>query len=91
MCVGLGIAGQALRFVIGMYKIYNDADRTIKTEFNKKRFLLSLLLGGVVGMMLSLVYTLPMSNVDIFGCIAGGYGGTDFLETFLNKRANEIK
>jgi len=93
LCLGLGVVGQALRFGIGMWKIYYDPDpaKTIKAEFNKTKFIISLVLGGTVGSLLSLVYTLPMSNMDIFGCIAGAYGGADFLEGLLKKRAAEIK
>ena len=91
LCMALGVFGQLLRFIIGMYKIYNDESKTIKGSFNKVRFFISLAIGGMVGMMLSLVYTIPMSNMDIFGCIAGAYGGTDFLEGFFKKRADAIQ
>lgn len=91
LCMGLGIFGQLLRFVIGMYKLYMDETKKIKVDFDKVRFFISLAIGGMIGMLLSLVYTAPMSNMDIFGCIAGSYGGTDFLEGFLKKRSDEIK
>lgn len=90
-CIVLGIFGQLLRSVIGLYKLYNDPKTKFKIDFNLTRFLISLAIGGMIGMLLSLVYSVPMSNMDIFGCIAGSYGGTDFLEGFLNKRASEIK
>lgn len=91
LCIALGMFGQLLRSVIGLYKIYNDKNKILKEDFKWQRFAVSLAIGGMVGMMLSLVYTIPMSNMDIFGCIAGAYGGTDFLEGFLKKRASEIQ
>jgi len=91
LCVALGIFGQLLRSIIGLYKIYNDKNKVLKEDFNTARIFISLAIGGMVGMMLSLVYTAPMSNMDIFGCIAGAYGGTDFLEGFFKKRADAIQ
>lgn len=92
LCGTFGLFGQLLRSVIGFYKIYMDKTKgTIKDEFHWKRFVVSLSIGALIGVMTSLIYRQPLSNTDILGIIAASYAGTDWLEGFLEKRSGEIK
>jgi hypothetical protein len=48
-------------------------------------------MGAVIGALLGLIYKEPLSNTDVLGIIAASYGGADFLEGFLQKRAETVK
>jgi ABC-type Fe3+-siderophore transport system permease subunit len=91
VCALLGIGGQAVRSFIGFYKIYHNDDVTLKQEWKWLRFFSSLLMGAVIGALLGLIYKEPLSNTDVLGIIAASYGGADFLEGFLQKRAETVK
>jgi ABC-type enterobactin transport system permease subunit len=91
VCAVMGVGGQAIRSFIGFYKIYNDKELTLKEEWEWKRFFLSLILGAVIGALLGLIYKQPLSNTDILGIVAASYGGADFLEGFLQNRAEKVK
>lgn len=90
VCAGLGVAGQAVRAFVGFYKIYHNDNLTVKQEWQWHRFFVSLLMGVVIGALLGLIYREPLSNTDVLGIIAAGYGGADFLEGFLKKRAEAV-
>jgi|WetSurSiteA1Bulk_404760.scaffolds.fasta_scaffold238374_2 hypothetical protein len=91
-CAGLGAFGQFLRSVIGLYKFYkDDADPTTCTpKFNYKRYIVSLCVGAVIGAVVSLIYSSPLSNTDILGIVAASYGGTDFIEGLLTRTSPKV-
>lgn len=91
MCALLGVGGQAVRSFIGFYKIYHNEDLTVKQEWQWPRFFISLLMGAVIGALVGLIYKEPLSNTDVLGIIAASYGGTDFLEGFLQKRGEGVQ
>jgi hypothetical protein len=90
-CIGMGVAGQAIRAFMGFYKLYTDPISTVKSKWEWGRFVLSLILGACIGSLLSLIYNSPASRTDILGIIAASYGGVDFLEGFLKHRGDQVK
>ncbi|MDD4986745.1 MAG: hypothetical protein PHQ43_13410 [Dehalococcoidales bacterium] len=82
-----GIFGQFVRSLIGLYKVHtNPATGSIGQEFDCKRFLISLAMGGTIGLIVSLIYTGPLKNTDLLSIVATSYAGADTLEGFLGKR-----
>lgn len=91
ICILLGLFGQSLRTTIGFYKLISDPDKPFKDFFEWRKFLISLSLGGLIGALISLIYKLPLSNTDILGIISASYGGADFIEGLLVKKAPTIR
>lgn len=90
-CGAMGVGGQLIRSAIGFYKVWNDPTQDTKETWSWKRFFISLLIGLLIGGLLSLIYNNPPSRTDILGIIAASYGGTDFLEGFLKGRGDTVK
>lgn len=90
-CAALGLGGQIIRSVIGVYKLHENPDQEFKTHWEWHRFFISLGIGAMVGALLSLIYNNPLSKTDILGVIAASYGGADFLEGFLKGRGDAVK
>ncbi|MBP6064017.1 MAG: hypothetical protein KA467_00915 [Bacteroidales bacterium] len=90
-CTFFGMGGQVLRSVIGLYKLYMDENRDTKAEFDKKKLLISLALGAVIGGLTCLVFNDPLTKTDVMSIIAFGYAGVDGVEGFLNRRSSTIK
>ena len=91
----LGAAGQAVRAVGGLKKMTDQARVAGVAPFDPfvpSRFLISLVVGFVAGMVaalsLGLSKLIPV-NFDntalLLGLAAAGYGGTDFLEAFARR------
>ncbi len=93
VCSFLGLIGQLIRGLIGIYKSELEEDETGKMArpVDKKRFIISLILGAFIGAFLCLVFNIPLSKTDIIAIISAGYAGTDFIEGFLTKRAATVK
>lgn len=93
ICAFLGMIGQFIRGLIGIYKSELEEDETGKMArpIDKRRFIISLILGAFIGAFLCLVFNIPLSKTDIVAIISAGYAGTDFIEGFLTKRGNAIK
>lgn len=90
ICVLLGIFGQLLRTSMGFYKLIIDPDKPFADYFRWKRLFASLALGAMVGCITSLLYKIPLSNVDMIGVISASYAGSDWLEGFLMKKSNLV-
>jgi hypothetical protein len=90
-CMFFGVGGQALRSIIGLYKLYMDENRDTKTEFSKKKLLISLLLGATIGGLCVLIFNDPLTKTDVMSIIAFSYAGVDGVEGFLNRRSSTIK
>ena len=90
-CGVMGVAGQLIRSVIGFYKVWKNPTVDTKATWNWWWFLLTLGVGLIIGLVMSLFYNNPPSKQDILGIIAASYGGTDFLEGFLRGRGDAIK
>lgn len=89
-CALLGLGGQLLRAIIGIYKIHSNPELDLKEHFEFHRFFLGLLVGFLAGALLSLFYKIPLSNTDILGVIAASYAGTDWLEGFMRARSAAV-
>lgn len=91
----LGAAGQAVRAVGGLKKMSDQARASgVGTfeNFQTSRFVISLIVGFVAGMVaalslgLSKLMAANADNTELFlGLAAAGYGGTDFLEAFARR------
>jgi hypothetical protein len=92
----LGLAGQALRLVVGLKKMNDEAVRSgtsVKDLLVTSRMVTSLLIGFVAGLLciLSLSSFKPdfLTGADakqvILSIVAAGYAGTDFIEGFIQK------
>jgi len=89
----LGAAGQGLRVVIGIKKEISKARlaspaRTVVDWFDGKELVISLFLGTVAGILAAI--TQYASDVVItrdllFGFVAAGYAGADFIGGLMEK------
>jgi hypothetical protein len=93
----LGITGQALRIIIGMKKLGEDANQQQKTVgelIDGSRIFISLLIGFCAGILATI--TISDFKKELFGnpdtvkqnilaIIAAGYAGTDFIEGLIKK------
>lgn len=96
LCIGaiLGLAGQGIRSVVGLKKTYDQPGVTTKNfaeKFERQRFLISLFIGAIAGILASLTLDLASSAAlpskeTISGIIAAGYSGADFIEGFMRKK-----
>ncbi len=90
-CMLFGMIGQAIRSVLGLYKLYMDDNRNTVAEFDKQKLMLSLLLGAAIGGLCVLIFNDPLTKTDIMSIIAFGYAGVDGVEGFMNRRSQSIK
>lgn len=90
VCAICGVFGQLLRSMIGIYKIYQNSNKTIKASFNIRKFMISLAIGALIGMFTSLIYNSPLSKTDIISILAASYAGTDWIEGFLTKKSEIV-
>ena len=92
----LGVVGQGVRVIAGLKKLAEEAagkGQTISEDFVWTRFALSLATGAIAGALAFLGYWFggPTEGADptkapvLFGIIAAGYAGTDFIEAFVRK------
>ena len=95
----LGVLGQGLRVIVGLKKIYQEAEK-LKTldsglstkeanskVFDSKRILLSLLIGFTGGALATFTLdgTFFSEKSHALGIVAAGYSGTDFIEGLIGK------
>ena len=90
VCAICGIFGQLLRSMIGIYKVYQDNNKTLRSDFDFQRFLISLAIGALIGAFTSLIYNSPLSKTDVISILAASYAGTDWIEGFLTKKSEAI-
>lgn len=87
----LGAAGQGLRAVIGIKKEIEDpknANKTVKDWFDGKEFAISFILGAVAGILAALTQygpTVELTKNLLFGFVAAGYSGADFIGGIMQK------
>jgi uncharacterized membrane protein YeaQ/YmgE (transglycosylase-associated protein family) len=83
-----GAAGQVLRLVVGLKKLQAQKDHsqgTIWDVINVKRLVISIIIGGVAGVLAALAINknFELSTEQAFGIVSAGYAGADFLEGFI--------
>ena len=90
----LGLFGQGLRAVAGLRKGSSEAAQeevTFAEWFDGKRFVVSLMIGFLVGVGAALALgparlAFEPGNVPLLlGLVAAGYAGSDFIEAFIGK------
>jgi len=87
----LGADGQGARAIVGVKKGIDKAslsgkvkEEWFKEEFEAKRFIVSLLIGGIAGILGAIL--LLGTEVDrkfLLSLVAAGYAGADFIEGFM--------
>lgn len=84
----LGTIGQGIRIVVGLKKLDDkrNSGNPVKETFTLNRFLISLFIGFTAGAIALLIKSPKgdLSNDLIFGIIAAGYSGADFIEGIFN-------
>jgi hypothetical protein len=90
-CMLFGLFGQALRVIIGLYKLHMNPEVVIKEAFNWKRLIISLIMGGAVGLLCVFIFADPLTKTDAMSILAFGYAGVDGVEGFMNRRASSIQ
>jgi hypothetical protein len=90
----LGLAGQGIRSVAGLKKMNDEANSSGKKPidlFEPSRFLVSLLIGFIAGVLatlgigLSKLTAFDLSQPGVLvGIILAGYSGTDFIEAIAS-------
>ena len=86
----LGAAGQAIRVIPGLKKLYEEASLTLQRPqdlFSASKLVVSLLIGAVAGVLGSLTLSLdlakPVSAQVLVTLLGIGYAGSDFIEAFV--------
>ncbi len=84
-----GVFGQAIRALIGIKKQIDDANmskRKIKHWFNLNLLIVSLILGGIAGMVGLMLLNILNLEIYIVTIMAAGYAGADFIEGVFRKQ-----
>ena len=85
-----GALGQAIRVIPGLKKAADAAaekGRSMTDDFQGNRLLISLLIGGVAGVLGAISLGVPLDEKIASGTIVAllgiGYSGADFIEAFM--------
>ncbi len=88
----LGMLGQGIRMIVGLKKTYDQSQsngQKFAAVFEGRRLALSLLIGGIAGILgtlfLNLNDTSTLSTETLSALIGLGYSGTDFIEGFVSR------
>jgi hypothetical protein len=86
----LGVLGQGIRVVVGLKKLSEESNSTDK-NFDIKRLVLSLGIGGVAGGLSAIILLEQKLDKELLLTImASGYAGTDFIEGVLKTRLQNV-
>lgn len=93
----VGMCGQVIRSVAGMKKLNDQVQQvegiTLGDGFEGGRFLRSLLIGGVAGVLSGFALIKgagAIPSATIFAILAAGYSGADFIEAFMKKASPDV-
>jgi uncharacterized membrane protein len=89
--VFLGIMGQFIRAMIGIYKVWQDETVDTKTTLNARKFFSSLLMGALAGLVACLIFDKIDSKADAISILGFGYMGADAIEGIFKKRGGAVK
>src|SRR5437867_10590033 len=87
----LGAAGQGVRAVIGIKKEIDDAkkaNKSVKDWFDAKELTISFVLGAIAGILAAVSQygsELQLTKNLLFGLLAAGYSGADFIGGVMQK------
>jgi hypothetical protein len=89
----LGGAGQGIRVIVGLKKVYDEANkenRLVGQLIEYKQIVLSLFIGFSVGAIAGVLAAVSSMDAEfsksmIIAFITAGYAGTDFIEGFMKK------
>lgn len=87
----LGAIGQALRAAIGIKKEWEDpknSGKRMKEWFDTKEFVISFILGAIAGILAALseyASDVHLTKNLLFGFLAAGYAGADFIGGLMKK------
>jgi len=87
----LGAAGQGVRAVIGIKKEIDDAknaNKTVKDWFDGKELVISFILGAIAGILAAVsqyASDVHLTKNLLFGLLAAGYAGADFIGGVMQK------
>ncbi|MEI4486795.1 hypothetical protein V8J36_11395 [Frigidibacter sp. MR17.14] len=97
LCLMVGMCGQVIRSIAGVKKLNDQVQQVegarLATSFEGGRFLRSLMIGGVAGVLAGLGLIKNVAQVEtqaIFAILAAGYSGADFVEAFMRKAAPDL-
>jgi hypothetical protein len=86
----LGVLGQGIRIFVGLKKLSEEGNSTDK-NFDIKRLVLSLGIGGVAGGLGAIVLLdQKLDKKLLLTLVATGYAGTDFIEGLLKTRLQNL-
>lgn len=91
----LGVAGQLARFTVGMKKLHDKAaDDGKKVPFDNRKFWLSIVLGGLAGLLAAVgIWEPDKATLDrefLLMIMAAGYAGSDFVEGIIERGLNKL-
>lgn len=86
----LGVAGQLIRVAIGLKKLHDkNSSEGKKTPFDSKKFWISIVLGGLAGLLTSIGAWDPsretLDREFLASLMAAGYAGSDIIEGMIEK------
>jgi len=87
----LGAAGQGVRAVMGIKKEIDDAKKggkTVSDWFDAKELVISFILGAVAGILAAISQygsDVQLTKNLLFGLLAAGYAGADFIGGVMQK------
>lgn len=89
----LGIAGQGIRVMVGMKKLFDQSQQENKAFselFSATFLLISIFIGFVAGLLATFAisdagFKMEINKEAALSLIGSGYAGTDFIEGFVSK------
>ena len=86
----LGMAGQLVRVAIGLKKLHDkNSSEGRKTAFDQKKFWISVVLGGLAGLITAIstwdAHKMILERDFILSLMAAGYAGSDLIEGLIEK------
>jgi hypothetical protein len=86
----LGVLGQGIRVIVGLKKMSEESNSTNK-NFDIKRLILSLGIGGVAGGLGAIILLDQKLDKELLlTFVATGYAGTDFIEGVLKTQLQKL-
>ena len=88
-----GVLGQAIRALIGLKKKLAEANKSRKafdSWFSLKFLLITLVLGGIAGIIGSMILSSLGLEISRLAIMVAGYSGADFIEGAFNSQIKKF-